>query len=322
MNQKKPPLHEDQLSQLVRQQSLKKPLRWVVGAHVLFIVVAAIGLPHFRNDEPFDMTQAVVVDLVAPTGEFSAAPNKTKSPKPFVKDSKPKPEEKKPPVANPEKPPSTVKSDAAQKLDVPKPEEKKLEKPKEKVEKPKENPTKKADTKVKLEKPKKEQQKKSRDDGAGSEQEQKEFNSVLKNLLGATDAKVDVPDGNPIDAVHDANTKTEGKAPVTSETLALSEMDALKYQLAQCWNIPSGAMNAEDLVVDLRIEVNPDRTVKSAEIVDQSRYGSDSFFQAAADSARRAVFNPRCTPLALPADKYDVWKVILIRFNPREMFGG
>ena len=56
--------------------------------------------------------------------------------------------------------------------------------------------------------------------------------------------------------------------------------------------------------------------------MDQGRYNRDSFFRAAADSARRAVFHPHCNPLALPLDKYDIWKTIIIRFNPREMFGG
>jgi outer membrane biosynthesis protein TonB len=314
----KEPISDGQLSQLVRQENLKKPLRWVIGLHVLFIVVAAIGLPRFR-EPPMDLSQAVNVDLVAPTADMSAAPNKTKSKELFKPQAKPV-ETKKPPVAQPEKPPSAVQSDAAKKEDTPKPVEK-LQPPKEKVEEPKKEAIQPADKK-KIEKPKKPTPKKSRDDGAGDAQEQKQFNSVLKNLLGDVNAKADAPEGNPIDAPSDPTAKAEGTAPVTSDKLALSEMDALKYQLAQCWNVPSGAMNAADLIVDIRLEVNPDRTVKTAEIVDQSRYNSDDFFRAAADSARRAVFNPRCTPLALPPDKYDTWKNILIRFNPKDMFGG
>lgn len=317
MSDKKTPPSDEQLSQLVRSQNLNKPLRWVIGLHVAFMVIAALGLPSLKK-EPFDITQAVNVDLIAPTGEISAAPNKSKSPDPFKPNAKPV-ETKKPPVAQPEKPPNPVKSDAAKKDDIPTP----IKKPdpiKEKKPEPKKDPIKKAEKKP-AEKPKKPVEKKSRDDGAGSEAEQKEFNSVLKNLLDA-DAKVDNAAGNPVDAPYDPNTKVAGTAPTTSDVLALSEMDALKYQLAQCWNVPTGAMDAENLIVDLRIEVGPDRIVKVAEIVDQARYNSDTFFRAAADSARRAVFNPRCTPLALPPDKYDAWKNILIRFNPRDMFGG
>lgn len=328
---RKEPASNEQLSQLVRNQRLKKILYWVAGIHVAIIAIAAIGLP-FSKKEPFDLTQAVNVDLVAPTGEVSAAANKSKSQEKFKAHAKPV-ETKKPPAAQPEKPPSPVKSDAAKKDDTPvppkppepKPPEPKKEEPKpEKKEAPaiKKQPEKKpAEPKKEPPKPKpKPTPKKSMDDGAGSEAEKKEFNSVLKNLLGDVDAKVD--SGNPVDAPFDPNTKAAGTAPTTSDTLALSEMDALKYQLAQCWNVPTGAMDAENLIVDIRIQVGPDRIVRAAQIVDQGRYNSDPFFQAAADSAKRAVFNPRCTPLALPPDKYETWKDILIRFNPKDMFGG
>lgn len=314
------------LSELVRKQSLKKPLRFVTGIYIVFFIIAAIGFPQFaKKKPPFDLTQAVSVDLVAATGDISAAPNKVRQEKPIVPNSKPKPQDTKPPAANPEKPPSAVKSDAAKKADVPKPKEKPVPpkpKPAPKAEAPKKDATKPAakPKEVKLEKPKKQTPQKSKDDGAKSAEEQKEFNSLLKNLLGDVDAKADTPDGNPHPATVDPNTKVEGVAPTTSDTLALSEMDALKYQLAKCWNIPTGAMDAENLVVDLYLEMNPDRTVRSAEIMDTGRYSRDTFFQAAADSARRAVFHPHCNPLALPADKYDIWKTIVIRFNPREMF--
>lgn len=310
---------ESQLSAANRQQTLKRALKWALGIHLAVIVIAALGLPSWRRKEPFDMTQAVNVDLVAPTGDISAAPNKAK--KPFVPNAKPQEKPKPtPPKANPEKPPTPVKSDAAKKEDVvKKPDEEQLEQPKEKVEKPKKLATEKAAEKPSLEK-KPEKKKPVKDDGAGDKQKQEEFNSILKNLLGAPDDAT--PEGDKVDAPVDPTTKNSGTAPTTSETLQLSEMDALRYQLAKCWNIPSGAMNAEDLIVDIYIEVNPDRTVKSAEIMDQMRYNTDDFFRAAADSARRAVFNPMCTPLQLPPDKYDVWKEIRIRFNPKDMFGG
>lgn len=307
------------LSQIVRQENLKKPVRYMLIAHIVFIAVATLGLPHLKK-EPFDMTRAVTVDLVAPTAENSMAPNTSKSPKLFTPQAKPDPKPKEPAKAQPEKPPVAAKSDAANKLDAIKKPPEKVEPPKEKVEKPKPIEKVKLDPPKKTE-PKKEEPKKTRDDGAGTQAEKEEFNSVLKNLLGA-ETTDDKPDGNPIDAPFDPSKMVEGIAPTTSETLALSEMDALKYQLAQCWNVPSGAMNAEELIVDIRVQVNPDRTVKAADIVDTGRYNRDTFFRAAADSARRALFNPRCNPLAVPADKYNVWKTMLIRFNPREMFGG
>jgi hypothetical protein len=103
--------------------------------------------------------------------------------------------------------------------------------------------------------------------------------------------------------------------------MSAGEMDALVRQLAQCWNIPAGARDAQNLNVDIRIQVNPDRTVRGIQIVDQARYASDAFFHAAADSAVRALRSPACSPLQLPPDKASVWKDMVIGFNPKEMLG-
>ncbi|MEK7801115.1 MAG: energy transducer TonB, partial [Pseudomonadota bacterium] len=105
-----------------------------------------------------------------------------------------------------------------------------------------------------------------------------------------------------------------------STVLSISELDALRQQLGQCWSIMAGAESADDLRVEVQVSVNADRTVNSAKVVDLSRYGSDTFFRAAADSALRALRNPLCTPLNLPSDKYDQWHDMTIVFDPKEMF--
>ena len=79
-------------------------------------------------------------------------------------------------------------------------------------------------------------------------------------------------------------------------------------------------MNAQDLAVEVKVVVNQDRTVASAEIVDKSRYNTDSFFRTMADSAVRAVQSPKCSPLRLPEDKYTLWHNMTIVFDPKEMF--
>jgi hypothetical protein len=62
-----------------------------------------------------------------------------------------------------------------------------------------------------------------------------------------------------------------------------------------------------------------DRRVQSATIVDQWRYSQDSYFRAAADSAIRAINSPQCETLNLNPDKYDLWKDMVVTFDPREM---
>ena len=103
--------------------------------------------------------------------------------------------------------------------------------------------------------------------------------------------------------------------------LSVSELDAIRDQIADCWNIPAGAKGAEDLIVDIFVRMNPDGTVRAAEVTDKSRMRVDPFFRTAAESAIRALRNPRCSPLRLPLDKYDLWKTFTIGFNPRDMLG-
>jgi hypothetical protein len=106
-------------------------------------------------------------------------------------------------------------------------------------------------------------------------------------------------------------------ARLAGDRLTLSEEEALRAQLKQCWNIPAGAMDAENLQVEIDVVMNPDRTVASAEVVNSGPPG-DTYFQAAADAARRALFI--CSPLALPPDKYEQWAQITFIFDPRDMF--
>ena len=65
--------------------------------------------------------------------------------------------------------------------------------------------------------------------------------------------------------------------------------------------------------------MNRDGTVNKSSVLDRGRYNRDSTFRAAADSALRALRNPRCSPLKLPPEKYDQWKSIVINFDPRSM---
>ena len=48
--------------------------------------------------------------------------------------------------------------------------------------------------------------------------------------------------------------------------------------------------------------------------------GGSPFFQAAAESAVRAVFE--CQPYAMPPQKYDQWRDMVLNFDPRQMYGG
>ena len=104
-----------------------------------------------------------------------------------------------------------------------------------------------------------------------------------------------------------------------STTMTISEIDLLRQQLHSCLNLNVGVANLKEIKPVIFIEVNPDRTVKSAKVVNQERL-NDPSFRTAAEAAMRAVNNPDCSPLLLPEDKYDLWKEINFTFDFSWMF--
>lgn len=102
--------------------------------------------------------------------------------------------------------------------------------------------------------------------------------------------------------------------PVTS-----SEIDAVRRQIERCWNLPEGSGSAGNLVISIRVEMNVDGTPRSAVIENAGQSRANPQFQAAADSARRAVLNPRCHPFKLPLEKFEHWRTMTLIFNPKEI---
>jgi hypothetical protein len=142
--------------------------------------------------------------------------------------------------------------------------------------------------------------------------------SVLKDVSKLKNVAVKTPDQKTL-AKDQTQSTPQSAAPALSTRLTISEEDALRRQIEQCWNPPIGARDAQNLIVEITIDVNPDRTVQSAEVVDKIRMASDPYFRAAGEAALRAIYNPKCSPLELPDGKYDQWKAIDFTFDPRDM---
>ena len=98
--------------------------------------------------------------------------------------------------------------------------------------------------------------------------------------------------------------------------LTITDLDILRSQLARCW---SGIRNPVfGVPTEIRIVLSKDRTVQSAEVVDQERYMKDSKFRRAVDISMRALNDPYCKKLNLPPEKYEIWKDMIITFDPRD----
>ena len=109
---------------------------------------------------------------------------------------------------------------------------------------------------------------------------------------------------------------------VSSENirLTLNEIDAFRTQMRRCWNPPSGARNAEDLIVQVRVSLAPNGMISAGpKVMNRAQLG-DPFFRAAAESVLRAI--RRCQPFEMPPEKYAAWRDIELKFDPGKMLGG
>lgn len=302
---------------------------FIVGSFVFHLLILLIVTGQFAFfHKSIDPEEMIIVDMVnAPIDDKTSPPDikpvsldkpdliDKKKPKPAKRYVPPKSESK--PVTPPENKEEPLKSKAAPvpEEDIPAPA------PMEKAETAKPPvPQKPAPIPVKRPKvaPKAPAKEVKKDNKKDKEQKKAmDFQSVLKNLA---DSKA-----QPAQATAEKDAKPRQspmltQPPPVSEQVSQSEMQALISQLGGCWNMLTGAKDAENLIVDVRITVNSDRTLRSYDIVDKMRYNSDPFYRAAADSAVRALNDPRCRVLNLPPYKYEQWKSMTVRFDPKQMF--
>jgi hypothetical protein len=141
------------------------------------------------------------------------------------------------------------------------------------------------------------------------------FDTMLKNIAKKYTVPTDQPPQKQAAAVPQSSSQ-----PIASlaDRLSTSELDVVKQQIEQCWNVPAGARDAKDLTPEFRVYMNRDGTIQSATQLNPERNG-DPYFQAAAEAAARALHNPHCQPLKLPPDKYDQWQTFTITFDPKDL---
>ena len=284
--------------------------------HLFAALVAIFGLPIFW-DEPAEMEAPIVVDLVPIGAKTNPPPKQAEAPQPEpakpeppkAEEPKPEPPKPEPKPAPPPPPPPEPKPEPAPAPPPPKPEPKPEPKP---------------DAQKLLESLKPQPR---------PQQPQNDLDSLLKSI----DKKKPTP-SNPLDDLLKAAEKGKPNKPSTdqgtkstpssvrgsdqhnpNEPISMTEMDAIRAHVSKFWNIPAGAKDAANLIVEIRVTLMPDGTVTDAQVVNRPML-ADSFWQAAADSARRAV--RLASPLPIPRDKYSQFRDFVLVFNPKQMIGG
>lgn len=142
----------------------------------------------------------------------------------------------------------------------------------------------------------------------------KEEDDPLKSLLASVEKMENEVKADKPKKENEEEKKDEDETDITAPKITISEIDAIRSQIKQCWNIDPGARGIADMVVEITVSLASDGSVIETSIVDKARYNSDSFFRSLADSARRAIHI--CSPLKVPTDKYETWKDMRLYFNP------
>jgi hypothetical protein len=123
-------------------------------------------------------------------------------------------------------------------------------------------------------------------------------------------------DAQPVEPSDTPKKKVRGQSNGAEMTMSVNEIDALRARIADCWTPPPGGIGADQIVVKLRLKLNEDGTLVGYPTVANS--GSSPFFQAAADSAVRAVY--QCQPYELPKAKYALWRDMILNFDPSDLY--
>jgi hypothetical protein len=226
-------------------------------------------------------------------------------PKPEPKPEPPKPL---PPKPEPPKPPPTPTPPPPPPPPLPPPPPPEPKPPEPKPPEPKPEPPKPPPPKPEVKPPAPKPPPKKDDDN---------FDALLKNLTKRPLADNAPPDKSKPSPPQPQAASSQPIAPLGPQ-LSTSEIDLVKQQIEACWNVPAGARDAQNLRPQFRVHMNQDGTVRSAELLNSDQL-SDPFFQAAADSAKRALLNPTCQPLKLPPEKFEQWQTFTITFDPKDI---
>ena len=95
-------------------------------------------------------------------------------------------------------------------------------------------------------------------------------------------------------------------------TLSPQELDAMSVQAKRCWKIPAGWTDPHQVTVTVRFRLNRDGTLDGTP--DVVEFPASELGKTAALGAIHAVVE--CGPFRLPADKYDQWRDVQLRFAP------
>lgn len=252
--------------------------------HAAVIAVATVAWPHAI--EPSDEAPSVVpVELVTIAEATNIAPSVQETKKPDTPPEQPQPEAAAPPP---------------QQAEIAPPEPDKAPVPKEAEQKNVSAPASPA---------------RPRRKPAPDAQQKFDVDTVIALL----DKRA--PKAAPPSNAKPAETTVKGLGAQDAFTMDLK--DALLAQMRECWNVPVGAPNPEQLIVQVRVFLAQDGSLAQPPLLEpasRAAAAGNPYMRTAAEAALRAV--SVCEPYKrLPPEKYEAWREIVMTFDPSKMIG-
>jgi hypothetical protein len=108
--------------------------------------------------------------------------------------------------------------------------------------------------------------------------------------------------------------KAEKNMAGNDDALAATIVDALVTKVRECFTVPPAARDA-DVTVSIQFKLGQDGSVQGQPLLVAG--GSDPISVATAAAAISAI--TECENYDLPQDRYDLWKEVILDFNPNMM---
>ena len=99
--------------------------------------------------------------------------------------------------------------------------------------------------------------------------------------------------------------------------VSISEMDLVLQQLRSCFNPRAGTQIVGDEMVKISAKIDREANVRkdTVQIIDTNISNSNPYYEAITESAVATLYNPLCSKLKLPLDKYESWKDLKITID-------
>jgi hypothetical protein len=137
--------------------------------------------------------------------------------------------------------------------------------------------------------------------------------TMLKDLRNEDILNTSDNDNNEEDKTEQDN-ENENQANIE---VSISEMDLVLQQLRSCFNPRAGTQIVGDEMVKISAKIDREANVRkdTVQIIATNISNTNPYYEAITESAVATLYNPLCSKLKLPLNKYDSWKDLKITID-------